>query len=256
MWLLKLVIFFAAIMLLSVLLSPLAILWGRKIIQKSPSGNLQIKPDPWILTFMTLAVSFLMSAYWDRRPLASLGISFYSAWWQELSGGVIIGGVMLLLMAFILHVWKKTSCQLQREQLTSLLGIFRGAFGEELLLRGYPFQTLVSNLGIYPATGLTSVLFGLLHYQTLGWLGVSTTTAAGLLLATAVLKTKALWMAIGIHWGWNTLEALLGFTKLYSTERHLIEFAVVVLFWIILILLPIQPHPEMERLWKDYILRP
>lgn len=256
MWLLKLVIFFAAIMLLSVLLSPLAILWGRKTIQKSPTGTLKITPDPWIITLMTIAVSFLMSAYWDRWPLASLGISFYSSWWQELSGGVIIGGVMLLLMAFILHVWKKTSCQLQREQLTSLLGIFRGAFGEELLLRGYPFQTLVSGLGIYPATGLTSVLFGLLHYQTLGWLGVSTTTAAGLLLATAVLKTKALWMAIGIHWGWNTLEALLGFTKLYSAERHLIEFAVVVLFWIILILLPIQPHPEMERLWKDYILRP
>jgi membrane protease YdiL (CAAX protease family) len=256
LWLLKFVAFFVAILLLSVLFSSLALVWGRRTIQRSPTGTLKVTPDPWILTLTTLGVSLLMAVYWDHRPLTSLGVSFHSSWWQELVLGLTIGGVMLLLTALIMHMWGKAPWQLQREQIAPLLGIFRGAFGEELLFRGYPFQALVSGLGVYPATGLTSVIFGLLHYQTSGWLGVSTSAVAGLLLATAVLKTKALWMAIGIHWGWNTLEALLSLKGLHLTERYLVEFAVVVLFWAILILLPIQPHPEMEKLWREYILRP
>lgn len=256
LWLLKCVIFVAATLLLSVLFSPLAILWGRTTIQRSPAGTLQVTLDPWVLTLTTLGVSLLMTVYWDNRPLASLGVSFYFSWWQELVWGFTIGGVMLLFTALILRVWQKFSFQFYREQLTSLLAIFRGAFGEELLLRGYLFQTLVSGLGIYPSVGLTSIIFGMLHYQVSGWLGATTTTCAGILLATAVMKTKALWIAVGIHYGWNALEALLGLKRLYSRERYLVEMFIIILSCLLLLALPVQPHPEMERLWNEYILRP
>ncbi len=255
-WLLKFIVFFIVVLLLALLLSPLARLWGARAFQKNPNGTLKITLDPWILVVTLLSVSLLMTAYWDRRPLASLGVSFHSSWWQELVVGFIVGGVMLSLLAFILRMWEKAPCQLQRQSLASWLGIFRGALGEELLLRGYPLQTLINSLGVYPAVGVTSVIFGFLHYQTSGWLGASATTFAGLLLATATIKTKALWMAIGIHWGWNMLEAFLNLTGLHSKERYWVELTVVILFWALLMALPIQPHPEMEKLWQEYIFRP
>ncbi len=163
---------------------------------------------------------------------------------------------MLLFTALILRVWKKFFLQFHREQFTSLPAIFRGAFGEELLVRGYLLQTLVSGLGIYPSVGLTSIIFGVLHYQVSGWLGAITTTCAGLLLAMAVMKTKALWVAVGIHYGWNALEALLSLKRLHSRERYLVEIFIIIFFWLLLLALPVQPHPEMERLWNEYILRP
>jgi hypothetical protein len=53
---------------------------------------------------------------------------------------------------------------------------------------------------------VTSAFFGILHLNnpnSPGWLSTVNTMLAGVLLALAYLKTRGLWMPIGIHWAWN-----------------------------------------------------
>jgi len=90
--------------------------------------------------------------------------------------------------------------------------IFFGAMGEELLFRGYAFQLLIRSLGPFATILPTSVIFGLMH----SWnpnvtaLGIVNTVAWGILLGYAVWRTGALWLPIGLHFGWNVALPLLG----------------------------------------------
>jgi len=261
-WGWKFILFFIAILFLSIVFSPLAVFWGSKVLQSNPVGKVKrtIKIDPWILTFMTLGVSLLMTQYIDQRPLSSLGLHFYASWWKELGQGILIGGIGLVLAAVILRALSK-HYRFKRPTFTNFSKVhahFRGALGEELAFRGYPLQTLVGGIGLYPAIAVTSAFFGLLHYQRARWLGVVEAGLAGLLLSIAVLKTKALWLAVGIHFGWNLLEAVfrVRHEDVQPTQLHFRYFAayiVVLLFMLMLILMPIGSHPEVEELWEEYI---
>jgi hypothetical protein len=79
------------------------------------------------------------------------------------------------------------------------------AAAEELLLRGYPFQVLVEGVGAVLAVFLTSGLFALIHLNNprVSGLGLINIGLAGVLFAAAYLRTRSLWVPIGLHWGWN-----------------------------------------------------
>jgi hypothetical protein len=57
-----------------------------------------------------------------------------------------------------------------------------------------------------------SVIFGLMHSGSLNvsFLGIVNTIAWGILLGYAVWRTGALWLPIGLHFGWNLALPLLG----------------------------------------------
>jgi uncharacterized protein len=66
-------------------------------------------------------------------------------------------------------------------------------------------QNLETGLGTRLAVLISSVIFGALHIfnsnaSVIAVLGVS---LAGVLLAVAYLTTRTLWLAIGLHLGWN-----------------------------------------------------
>jgi membrane protease YdiL (CAAX protease family) len=87
-----------------------------------------------------------------------------------------------------------------------------GAVGEELLFRGYGFQVLTAAVGPVGALLLSSSLFGFVHLTNLNAapLGIANTVGFGLVLGYAFLKTGDLWLAIGVHFGWNWLLPLVG----------------------------------------------
>jgi membrane protease YdiL (CAAX protease family) len=90
--------------------------------------------------------------------------------------------------------------------------LFFGAMGEELLFRGYAFQLLIRTLGPFATILPTSVIFGLLHAANpdANALGIVNTVAWGILFGYAVWRTGALWLPIGLHFGWNFALPLLG----------------------------------------------
>jgi len=92
------------------------------------------------------------------------------------------------------------------------LALFFGAMGEELLFRGYAFQLLIRSVGPFSTILPTSVIFGLMHAgnRDVTTLAIANTVAWGVLFGYAVWRTGALWLPIGLHFGWNVALPLLG----------------------------------------------
>jgi hypothetical protein len=90
--------------------------------------------------------------------------------------------------------------------------LFTAAFGEELITRGYPFQTLVGPLHLLGALIATSVPFAVMHIYNPGAneYSMANTFLAGCVLGMIVAYTRNLWPAIGAHFGWNIATALFG----------------------------------------------
>jgi len=74
-----------------------------------------------------------------------------------------------------------------------------------LAFRGYAFGRAQEVVGPVATALLSSALFGFAHYgnpqATL--LSTCNTVLAGLLLAAARVRSRALWMPIGLHFSWN-----------------------------------------------------
>ena len=87
-----------------------------------------------------------------------------------------------------------------------------GAVGEEMLFHGYAFQLLIRSLGPFATILPAGVLFGLAHSGNLNanYLGILNTSIWGVLLGFAYLRTRALWLPIGLHFGWNLALPLAG----------------------------------------------
>lgn len=83
-----------------------------------------------------------------------------------------------------------------------------GATFEELSFRGYAFQRLTDAVGPMFSILIFSIWFGAVHLWNphssgvLSW-AFFNTIAVGALFALAYLRTRALWMPIGLHFGWN-----------------------------------------------------
>jgi len=108
-----------------------------------------------------------------------------------------------------------------------LIFIFAAA-AEEALFRGYPLQTLTRANLIWLGIIITSVFFALVHQGNpnqdvatiVKFMAFVNTTLAGVWLAVVYLKTRSLWLPLGVHWAWNWLMAAVlglpvsGITKL------------------------------------------
>jgi membrane protease YdiL (CAAX protease family) len=90
--------------------------------------------------------------------------------------------------------------------------ILFGAFGEEMMFRGYGFQVLMAALGPFATILPVSVLFALVHAwnPNVSAPGLVNTGLWGIVLGFAFWRSGDLWLAIGLHAGWNWTLPLLG----------------------------------------------
>lgn len=82
---------------------------------------------------------------------------------------------------------------------------------EEILLRGIVFRWLEELGGSWVALALSALLFGFLHAANPNATLISSLSialAAGVLLGGAYMLTRNLWLAIGLHAGWNVTQGL------------------------------------------------
>jgi hypothetical protein len=90
-------------------------------------------------------------------------------------------------------------------------GVIAG-FVEEVIFRGIIFRWVEEFGGSWLALAVSSALFGLAHGFNDGATWISTVAIAveaGVLLGGAYMLTRSLWLAIGIHAGWNLTQGLL-----------------------------------------------
>ncbi len=83
-------------------------------------------------------------------------------------------------------------------------------FNEELLFRGYHLQTITSGLNLFWGLIISSIIFGGLHLANPNatWVSAAGIFFAGLFLAYGYIRTKQLWLSIGLHIGWNFFEGV------------------------------------------------
>ena len=87
-----------------------------------------------------------------------------------------------------------------------------GSIGEELFFRGYGFQELLPAVGPWATVIPVGVIFALLHGSNPGasWFSTANTAGFGILFGYAYLRSRDLWLPIGLHFGWNFTLPLFG----------------------------------------------
>lgn len=184
------------------------------------------RKPPEVLTSLALASLLLcptllgifevLTGAFEHKPLGSAGLAFCGRWKTELGIGLAVGAAMILVVGGLERLlgvgefsWSPSPPgRVLVSGLFMFLVIFVAATNEELMFRGYAFQRLVEAAGPAGAVALSSALFGLLHlgnpFHT--WTSTLNTMLVGIPLAVAYLRTRLLWMPIGIHFAWNFVQ--------------------------------------------------
>ena len=149
-----------------------------------------------------------------RNPLAAQGLDFSGSWLRDQLLGLTLGMGMIavaICAMFLIGAYSLHSLKPQVAQLLVVLWILLiSAVSEEVAFRGYPFQRLIEGVGQRGAVLAMSALFGALHLNNphVSLWGLANTMLVGVLLSMAYLRTRTLWLPIGIHFGWNTALGL------------------------------------------------
>lgn len=184
------------------------------------------------LAASTLLAFWVMVRFVDRRPWATAGLTSRSLLPQTLLGfgigaALLSVSVGLLWVLGIYHVTGHGAAGFLLMPLILYLSV--GVF-EEMLFRGYLFQTVEARWGSGAALVATSLVFGLLHLVNrvpgvtpLERLAgpVFICLEAGFPLAAAYLLTRRWWLSIGIHWAWDFCEGpVFGLHDSGTTDPH------------------------------------
>jgi uncharacterized protein len=195
-----------------------------------------------IVGFPAITISvYLARRYLDRRSIASLGLYLNPQAVKDLGFGFGLAAFMMGVI-FLAHlaagwlilegfVWNFEPVQTVVLNILFWLFIFiLVGWYEELLVRGYWLQNLAEGLNIFWAVLISSVLFAVLHLSNpnASWISAVGLLAAGLFLAYSFLRTRSLWLPIGLHIGWNFFQGnVFGFPVSGITTYALIEHTVV-----------------------------
>jgi uncharacterized protein len=161
-----------------------------------------------------LAAGYFCARLFEALPWRSLGLTLHTGWLRDLIIGSAIGVAAIVVAVAIAMMGGGLRFSFGDAGLTSIgssmLGsavlLFVAALAEEAIFRGYPLQTLsrarLALLGVL----LTSVPFAFVHLLNPNVIPVTTfinTALAGVWLAAAYLRTRSLWLPLGVHWAWN-----------------------------------------------------
>ena len=98
-----------------------------------------------------------------------------------------------------------------------------------MLSRGYQLQNLEEGSNTFWAVVITSIAFGAAHLlnPNASWISMVGISLAGFYLAFGYLRTRQLWLPIGMHFGWNFfLGPVFGFPVSGLDFFHLIRVEV------------------------------
>lgn len=169
-------------------------------------------PSAVALTLGYLLLFSGFAKFVERRPASELsGWSAFPEW----LGGVAVGlvlmsitvGTLTLIGAY--RVWTGGDAL---ALVTSLATFLPAALLEELLFRAILFKIAEEAVGTLWAVVVQAAMFGALHLgnPSATWISsLAIAVEAGLLLAAVYLYTRRIWLAWGLHFGWNWAQGAL-----------------------------------------------
>ena len=188
---------------------------------ESGSGSTALISEQ-VFNLIAVTGSVYIARRWlDKRSFESLGLK----WNQQALVDVLAGiGIVLVQMGFIyilmlgLNWLSFEGFAWEFDPLNEVIAgvliffvvfIFVG-WNEELLSRGYHLQTIASGINLFWGIIISSAVFGLLHLgnPNATWVSAAGIFFAGIYLAYGYVRTKQLWLPIGLHIGWNFCEGV------------------------------------------------
>ncbi len=175
--------------------------------------------------FLTLLLCLLLWLFVDRQLPENLGLRLSKRWWLGLLTGLVLGsGMIAIIVALEIALgWVGLAAIYSVEQgmlVGGMLAVYvvwqcLVAFVEELVGRGYIQQNLNTSLSIFLAVICSAIMFAFQHLPSIVTQSLSVQLSAimvlnlclgGVLLGWSFVKTKTLWLPIGIHFGWNFIQ--------------------------------------------------
>jgi membrane protease YdiL (CAAX protease family) len=175
-----------------------------------------------ILNFLIITGSVYVARRWlDKRSFESLGLKLDRHTLLDILAGIGItfvqmGFIYVLMLAlgwltFEGFAWEfdPINVVITNVLIFLITFIFVG-WNEELLSRGYHLQTIASGLNLFWGVVISSAVFGLLHLgnPNATWVSAAGIFFAGVYLAYGYIRTRQLWLPIGLHIGWNFFEGV------------------------------------------------
>ncbi|MGH9426195.1 MAG: lysostaphin resistance A-like protein, partial [Terriglobia bacterium] len=184
---------------------------------------------PVILLTSTLLGSFIMTRFINRKPFSAIGLSLHPAMGREFGLGCALGIAMIASVFLVEYVLGYAEFSWRDLSAGQAIGVFAysavffalAALGEEVLFRGYIFQTLVQGITFLPATLTMALFFALAHTinPNVSTFGLVNVALAAIWLSIAYMKTRSLWLPFGLHFAWNFFQ-----TSVFSFPTSGIDF--------------------------------
>ncbi len=178
-------------------------------------------------TVAPLLVSLVYCRLIERRPIASMGVTFtkrapLSLLLGLLLGLLMLGGAYLVCYATGAVTVTAGTCHIGMILLYFLGYLIQGS-AEEFLCRGYLMPSLCNATSPFSAILLSALFFSLMHTSNPGFSFVAGLNIflIGLLLGLLVFRTGNIWIACGLHAAWNFAEgALFGMSVSGTVPKH------------------------------------
>jgi len=194
----------------------------------APGMAVDVSPG-MILTYAVMIawvapVSWICLRFLERMNLSALGFALRGGWFGDILKGCVISGVMIASVVAlqvagggsrlsfnpILHReqgginWAGART-VAAEMASALVLLILAAAFEEIIFRGYAFQTLLRGAPAVVPIMLFSIFFGWAHWENPNrtLLSTANTVLAGVWLSIAYLRTRNLWFPTALHFTWN-----------------------------------------------------
>jgi CAAX protease family protein len=175
-----------------------------------------------VLNFIAVTGSVFIARRWlDKMSFESLGLKLsQQALIDVLVGiGITVVQMGLIFVAMLALGWLRFEgfawefdpiSTVITGVLTFFIGFIFVGWNEELLSRGYHLQTIASGTNLFWGVIISSAVFGLLHLAnpSASWVSTAGIFFAGIFLAYGYIRTRQLWLPIGLHIGWNFCEGV------------------------------------------------
>lgn len=166
----------------------------------------------------TITVTALFITLVDKKSLLTLGLNYTSSSFTYIAYGALIA-LLCVMFQYIIGL-VLGFIQVKRSRISQdcvacmplffggLVDFFSAAVFEEIIFRGYIFYLVMQTWGVPSAILVSSVIFSIAHVIKHPQTPIIFTVNAlffGVLAALSRYYTGALWLPIGLHFGWNVV---------------------------------------------------
>jgi membrane protease YdiL (CAAX protease family) len=172
-----------------------------------------------VLVFLLILGYALFGQLFDRQksPVAEQGLPLRPGWRREAELGLALGWGAALVCALLLVLVGGIAIVLSTQSsalawlLVDVAFFALMAMAEEVAFRGYGFQRLAGVVGPIGATLGFAGIYAVVQALQPGSSRVSIVVSVvfTVLLSTAYLRTRALWLSWGLNFGWKASRALI-----------------------------------------------